>query len=194
MATESGGIRSRQTHLHPPFAQPDPGRRAEGAAEVVASPAPVSFTDVAATVAEAVSAREDLPSIDDFIDDVPSIEEFVERRDLPAPATGGTEEGWAAGDWQSFDWNAAGALGAPAPEVAEAHAAWSTTDWDARRGRTSAASERFGGEANAVELAAALDTLAHRIRTGELSLDRFRGTPPEAALAAAFAALLRNRA
>jgi hypothetical protein len=160
----------------------------------VPNPAPISFTGVGATAVGEPPEHEDLPSIDNFIDELPSIEDFMERGDFSALGTAGTEEGWAAGDWQSFDWNAAGALGAPAPEVAQAHAAWSTTDWDAGRGRSSSAFERFGGEANAVELAAALDTLAHRIRTGELSLDRFRGTPPEAALAAAFAALLRNRA
>jgi hypothetical protein len=152
-----------------------------------------AFAADSSATALGTTAIEDLPSIDEFLDDLPSIDDFVDddfvdhrtrfatpsERRAPMDQAAPTEEGWAAADWQSFDWRGAGSLGTPPREVAEAQAAWSTTDW--------------GGEAGAGEIAAALDELAHRIRTGELSLERFRGTPPEAALAAAFAALLRNR-
>jgi 3-methyladenine DNA glycosylase/8-oxoguanine DNA glycosylase len=43
------------------------------------------------------------------------------------------------------------------------------------------------------EVATALDEIARRIRSGELSLQEFRGTPPEAAIAALFAAFLRKK-
>jgi hypothetical protein len=42
-------------------------------------------------------------------------------------------------------------------------------------------------------VARALDGIAQRIRSGELVIDQLSGTPPEAALAAALAALLRMR-
>lgn len=187
-ASETAGAGAR---LHPPFAQPDPGRRAEAVSEE--SPGDVTAADAFAAdsseTASGTTAIEDLPSIDEFLDDLPSIDDFVDHRTRyatpPEPRAtmdqaASTEEGWAAGDWQSYDWRGAASLGTQPRETAEAQASWSTTDW--------------GGEAGAGEIAAALDLLAHRIRTGELSLERFRGSPPEAALAAAFAALLRNRA
>ena len=41
------------------------------------------------------------------------------------------------------------------------------------------------------EIADALDGIARRIRSGELVIDNLRGTPPEAAMAAALAILLK---
>jgi len=188
--------------IHPPFAQPDPGRRATPAAK----------------------AEAELPPIEEFLDELPSIDEFL-ASEAPAPIgpdwsetslyrpspaaqprvqsrtpqrsvqTTPPEidnEGWAVGDWQSYDWSEVASLGAPAPEAVEAHAAWSATDWDSARRRLSDLSTRPGG-LPAEDVAAALDEMARRIRTGELSLERFHGTPPEAAIAAVFAALLRTR-
>ena len=83
------------------------------------------------------------------------------------------------------------ALAAPPPEAAEAHAAWSSTNWDASgHGRDVAG--RAGRDLGD-EVAQALDEIARRIRSGELSLEQFRGVPPEAAVAAAFAALVRAK-
>lgn len=169
--TNSAGKGERQ-RLHPPFAQPDPGRRATPAAAVAtieASPA-------------------ELPSIQDFVDDLPSIDEFLEdaqavKRTTPLSGLEIDEEGWASADWQSYDWSGIASLGAPAPEAIEAHAAWSSTDWD----------PASGGQGGALEVAAALDEIASRIRSGHLSLEQFRGTPPEAAIAALFVALLRTK-
>jgi hypothetical protein len=192
--------------VHPPFAQPDPGRRATQAQNV-------SAPDVA----------KQLPSIEEFVDDLPMIEEFLAAprveaarehdwtetslyrpptppqsqparvsppRAVPAPDI--DSEGWAAADWQSYDWRQVSSLGAPAPEEMEAHAAWSSTDWESTTRHLTNLASRPGG-LPAEEVATALDEIARRIRSGDLSLERFHGTPPEAAIAAVFAALLRTR-
>lgn len=169
--TNSAGKGERQ-RLHPPFAQPDPGRRATPAAPVATIEAPTTA----------------LPSIQEFVDDIPSIDEFLEdaqavKRTTPLSGLEIDDEGWAAADWQSYDWSRIASLGSPAPEAAEAHAAWTTTDWEP--GRQSASP--------AHDVAAALEEIAHRIRSGDLSLEQFDGTPPEAAIAAVFAALLRTK-
>jgi hypothetical protein len=171
--TNSAGKGERQ-RLHPPFAQPGAARR----------PTP------AAAVATVEASAAELPSIDEFVDDLPLIDDFLAeaepepvKRTTPLSGLVIDEEGWAAADWQSYDWSGIASLGAPPPEAVEAHAAWSSTDWDP-------ASVRQGG---ALEVAAALDEMARRIRSGELSLEQFQGTPPEAAIAALFAALLRTK-
>lgn len=190
--TNSAGKGERQ-RLHPPFAQPDPDRRATPTANVATTEAPA----------------EQLPSIQEFVDDLPLINEYLAepepvRRNTPiagievddaepqpvrrnTPLTGIEidDEGWAAADWQSYDWSGIATLGAPPPEAIEAHAAWSSTDWDPASGRR--------GELPELEVAAGLEEIARRIRSGELSLEQFQGTPPEAAIAAVFAALLRTK-
>jgi hypothetical protein len=132
----------------------------------------------------------ELPSIQEFVDELPPIEEFLAepqavKRTTPLTGLEIDDEGWAAADWQSYDWSGIATLGAPAPEAVEAYAAWSSTDWDPASG--------YRRELSALEVAAALDEIARRIRSGELSLEQFQGTPPEAAIAAVFAALLRNK-
>ena len=169
--------------VHPPFAQPDPGRRA--ASEMAA-------TEMSASELPETS---DLPSIDQFVDDLPLIDEFIAEPAPPEEASravaqqsGGLatdDEGWAVADWQSYNWSGIASLGAPAPEEVEAHAAWSSTNWDSSTGRSRGLPP--------YEVAAALDEIARRIRSGELSLAQFQGTPPEAAIAAVFAALLRTK-
>ncbi|MFN2603505.1 MAG: hypothetical protein ABR582_12195 [Gemmatimonadaceae bacterium] len=175
--TDATGKGNRR-RVHPPFAQPDPGRRTAseiGATEVIEAP--------------------DLPSIDQFVDDLPLIDEFLaeavppeESSPAAAQQSGGLatdDEGWAVADWQSYDWSGIASLGAPAPEEAEAHAAWSSTNWDSSTGRSRGLPP--------YEVAAALDEIARRIRSGDLSLAQFQTTPPEAAIAALFAALLRTK-
>jgi hypothetical protein len=200
--------------LHPPFAQPDPGRRAtpnmaaESPAEAASADLLETFEPSAAGVAPSTQS-DSLPSIDQFVDDLPAIDDFLLEVTTPGvlPSTADTgnaprsvppvtrsdavidNEGWAEADWQSYDWSRLASLGAPAPEAAEAHAAWSTTNWDS--GQT-ARSEQ-SGYLREDEVAAALDEIARRIRSGELSLHQFKGSPPEAAMAAAFASLLRSR-
>jgi hypothetical protein len=180
----------QQKKLHPPFAYPDPERRAM---QQVSGDAPEE-------------AAETLPPIERFVDDLPLIDEFLlelqspahadqstptsqEVTSMPVAETAMDSEGWAAADWQSYDWGGLASLGAPAPEAAEAHAAWSTTNWEAGRGGPSDRAIHLRED----DVAAALDEIARRIRSGELSLQQFRGSPPEAALAAAFASLLRPK-
>jgi hypothetical protein len=169
-----------QQRLHPPFARPDPARRVT----------PQYITEP--------PLEDRLPDIEQFLDDLPLIDDFLlapetrgETRNAPAQMeTDG--EGWAAADWQSYDWSRLASLGAPESEAAEAQAAWTSTSWDSasRKFRVSVGQRApFAG----YEVAAALDEIARRIRTGELSLEEFRGTPPEAAIAALFAAFLRNK-
>jgi len=211
MPTSPGQSGHRQ-RLHPPFAQPDPGRRAtphmaaEAPAEAPAEAESSDFLESAGSPQSddfALDSADAMPSIDRFVDDLPLIDEFLLEADAapvpqgdytnmtgsaPTPEVGETDsEGWAAGDWQSYDWSRLASLGAPAPEAAEAHAAWTWTNWDA--GRHSADTTHLRED----EVAAALVEIARRIRSGELSLHQFRGSPPEAAIAAAFASLLRNK-
>jgi hypothetical protein len=189
------GVGEQHRKLHPPFAQPDPGRRAT--------------PHMAAETATAVDASETLPFIERFVDDLPLIDEFLlEPSDgaptNPDPASGATgavtsvaaaetdTEGWAPADWQSYDWSGLASLAAPEPEAAEAHAAWSSTNWDAGGPGSLERSHRLHN-LREDEVAAALDEIARRIRSGELSLYQFRESPPAAAIAAAFASVLRNR-
>jgi hypothetical protein len=172
--------------LHPPFAHPGSPARA----------APRENGEVTS------DAR--LPDIEEFLDDLPSIDDFLlvpqiqvdvvtsVRAEPLSPQVQAEEEGWAAADWQSYDWNRLASLGAPEPEAAEAHAAWSSTSWDSTSNRFSMSGGRRAAPPED-EVAAALDEIARRIRSGELSLQEFRGTPPEAAIAALFAAFLRNK-
>src|SRR6266851_3480186 len=90
--------------VHPPFAQPDPGRRA-----------------VSERAASEMSETPELPSIDHFVDDLPMIDEFLAEPAAPvetqaAPRQAGAltidDEGWAVADWQSYDWSGIASLGA----------------------------------------------------------------------------------
>lgn len=112
------------------------------------------------------------------------------------------DEGWAISGWQSYDWNSLASLGADGNERAVADQAWGATDWGsiADSDGTAYPLSREHGEVNggtvppsADEVAEALDGIARRIRSGELMIDNLRGTPPEAAMAAALAVLLRMR-
>lgn len=128
----------------------------------------------------------------------------VETRDALLGGPAQDAEGWAVSNWQSYDWSGVSSLGRPSADRAEADASWGATDWSRSdvgnreaRGETAAlggmGSMAASGGPNADEVAAALDGIARRIRSGELPIDQFRGTSPEAAIAAALAALLRMR-
>jgi hypothetical protein len=103
----------------------------------------------------------------------------------PAVAESPTRAGdsWASGEWQSYDWRSAGAL---APEErARAAQAWADLDWESEtRNRV-----RERNEA----IAAALEGIARRVRTGDLLVHGHPGMTEEAAAAAALAALLARR-
>ena len=87
---------------YPPFAKPAPQQESRAA--------------------ESVSREETLPSIDDFLDELPAIDDFllgeeeyvadqqVESYPAETEAEASTEEGWAAGAWQSYDWSSVASL------------------------------------------------------------------------------------
>lgn len=161
---------------------------------------------------------ETLPSIQDFVDELPSIEELIDYTpiELPPIAKFVVDEyaaevpekshdadwfhqeeydadGWAVSGWQEFDWDQAAFLGARTQATDEAKSAWDTIDWTVPAGPSQPQSRTESAPPSADEVARALDGIARRIRSGELVIDQSRGTPPEAAMAAALAALLRMR-
>jgi hypothetical protein len=172
---------------YPPFAQP--GMRAR-----VQRPSPV---------------EEQLPSIDDFVDELPLIDEFLDTEpeaiaalpvdtanpvdvEITAPAPGPrlTEEGWADGAWQSYNWRALASLNRHTPIAASQ--AWGDTEWPGQN-EDALNDESTRTTPAADEIADALDGMARRIRSGELIVDNLSGMPPEAAMAAALAVLLKMR-
>ena len=158
------------------------------------------------SVGVAAPAVEEIPSIDAFLDELPPIEEFLmidaaeDVMEYPAPPVdmmeelpesaveSPQEEGWARGSWQSYDWGSVAALSRNASEPVDVSESWSETRWP-----LDVAPQYLSGETtpNADEIADALDGIARRIRSGELVIDNLRGTPPEAAMAAALAILLK---
>lgn len=137
---------------------------------------------------------EALPSIQEFLDELPSIEDFVDpgAAGLP-PIAEYDADGWAVAGWQDFDWTGAATLGARSHATDEANSAWDTIDWNVPSRASQSASRAGHPTSSADEVASALDGIARRIRSGELSIDQLSGTPPEAAMAAALASLLRMR-
>lgn len=161
-----------------------------------------------------------IPSIREFLDDLPSVEDFVDRSPPVFPRIAdfvaddvvelasavqaeshegdwfqqaeADSEGWAMTGWQNFDWSTTAALVGRTREADEAKSAWDTLDWSAASPR-SEAPRVSNAPPSAAEVASALDGIARRIRSGELAIDRLSGTPPEAAMAAALAAMLRMR-
>jgi hypothetical protein len=117
---------------------------------------------------------DEFPPIEQFLDELPSIEDYL--ADEPAQVI--AAEGWADTGWQSFDWEGVASLAER--KVPAAPQPRRDAEWAVRAEST-----------NAREVADALDRIAMRIRAGELPVDQFRGTPPEAAIAAALASLLR---
>ncbi|MBA3341398.1 MAG: hypothetical protein H0T48_06135 [Gemmatimonadaceae bacterium] len=176
------------------------------------SPPPIQrFVEALPSIEDFLEGSERLPSIHEFMAtdsgvgaararemlSVPSYPKAGERMPVyRAPVPEVDEEGWAISAWQRYDWAGASALAFRASDEAAAAAEWSATDWgigsalDAAKGSKPPVS-RAGPTAS--EVATALDAIARRIRSGELQVDKFRGSPPEAAIAAALAALLKLR-
>lgn len=152
---------------------------------------------------------DELPSIDDFIDvsssELPSIDDFLASEAVEASKRSQTDagqqsdfdaEGWAIAGWQSFNWSGAAALGVRSQERSPVPDSWDTKEWSAAPlAQSPGAGRRSTSDMppSADEVARALDGIARRIRSGELLIDQLSGTPPEAAMAAAIAALLRMR-
>lgn len=174
---------------YPPFAMPG-----------VAFPRAVPQFEVLPSIRDFL---DDLPSIDEFMDAgssaLPPIEEFLASHAVPASGVEPPDvdaEGWAIARWQSFDWNGAAALGVGSPERLTSPDSWDAQAWSGAPLSMGSGMLRRGasdGPASADEVVRALDGIARKIRSGELLIDRLTGVPPEAALAAAIAALLRMR-
>lgn len=195
------GAKGKGTGLrYPPFARPGAAATLPGAGVVEGAADP--------------SADDDLPAIEQFLDDLPSIDDYLAAdpprlaepspppvRSFEIPGSAVEAEGWAVAAWQRYDWSSLASLGRQSAEVAAAESSWNATEWAGDEGTgghaygafESGAWSMHGDGPSADEIAAALDAIARRIRSGELAIDQFRGTPPEAAMAAALAAMLRLR-
>ena len=160
-----------------PFVQPAPRDRAKLIPQGAADP----------------PADDDLPLIEQFLDELPSIEDYLDDAPViaevaPASVSGRVEqdsEGWAISGWQSYDWHSLAHLGRPPNDRMTPEEAWNPEPWPV--------SITADPGPSADEVAAALDDIAQRIRSGELPIDQFRSSPPEAAMAAVIAAMLRLR-
>lgn len=149
---------------------------------------------------EGLSAADDLPPIEHFIDPLPEVDAFAPTDEQfhggPAgripeyplkndEAVGRAEAEWVETDWQQYDWRSAAALGESGHADDEASNAWAATDWEARL-PVSRAHPRGAADA----IASALDEIAQRIRNGDLSLPSPGAVTDPAAIAATVAALL----
>lgn len=191
--TDSISTVPRSMRLHPPFTGSDDGLRIHelplidsfledpGHSANAGSLATIDSRDSGDPGGAFVS--NDLASMDEYLDTAPELD----------------ADGWAVSSWQTYDWQGLSTLGAfsPVHDRAEADADWIATDWrpanNATR-RTPVAQPAYASShPTADEVAVALDSIARKIRSGELSIDQFRGTPPEVALAAALAAMLELR-
>lgn len=155
-------------------------------------------------------SEDELPPIEQFLDEFPSIDDYLADEheefapvpvavDSPVDRPEGDDEGWGITGWQSYDWQGVSALATPA---AERHALQveenAGSDWPEPETFTTQSigdtlSVTSAGASSAEEVARALDDIARRIRSGEVTIDEFRSMPPEAAMAAAIAAMLRLR-
>ena len=146
---------------------------------------------------------EELPPLEHFLDPLPPISDFSpaaiadgvegtvadEFPDEPAEfRSRGGESDWVETDWQRYDWKSAGALGDTERAQAEASDAWAETDWEVPSIRKA---ERPRAPADAIAMA--LDQIARRIRTGDLSLPGDGSVADPATIAATLAALLGVR-
>ncbi len=171
---ESRSFESRSLR-YAPFALPVPRERAKLIPEGAADP----------------PADDDFPLIEQFLDELPSIEDYLDAAPVPAevaqsPVESSVDpdpEGWAVAGWQSYAWDSLSSLARPKRNRATPEEAWNPEPWPA--------SFETGSGPTPDDVAAALDDIAQRIRAGELPIDQFRASPPEAAMAAVVAAMLR---
>lgn len=118
---------------------------------------------------------------------LPSIDQFVasdEAEAIQPLSPSGESDHWEEQEWSGFNWDSAASLAGDPEEAERADSDWSATEWESR-------SEAKSMPASSV--AAALDRVAQRIRSGELPVAAYAGISPEGAIAAALAALLRER-
>jgi hypothetical protein len=139
-----------------------------------------------------VAREPEYPSIDEFLDDLPPIENFLasEEEEVADEAQPATDDDWVLAGWKSYDFSSLSALAMRTPSApvraVQERAVRKTPD-----STPSYSTSQPGPSAD--EIASALDGIARRIRSGELVIDHLHGIAPEAAMAAAIAALLRMR-
>ncbi len=185
---------------YPPFARPG-DRLTRGPRDELP---PISrFLDELPSIADFL---DELQPIEDFIGDevaeptllaneLPSIDQFTESNsEWDRKSEAGSDE-WVMDDWNSYDWSRLSSLGRQSAEAVAADNDWNATEWVSEPVEQVQGYEQFDAnhEPSPHEVATALDEIARRIRAGELTIEQFHGSPPEAAMAAALAALLRMR-
>lgn len=176
--------------------RPFPGGRSDSSAPASGKRFVIAAPYVHGRVTPApVSAAEELPSIDEFLDRSPIEQPAASPAEPPRAAewSWGGETAQTAlpvpvepqSDWEAFDWGSAARLGNAPPDAAAE--AWASTDWTEPEGGR--ASRQSAAEA----LARALDQIARRIRAGELSVPGPETVRDDAAMTATLAALLGVR-
>jgi hypothetical protein len=171
--------------------------------------APIPRTAVMPEGAADPPAEDDVPPIEQFLDEFPSIDDYLAADEIeeqlpvavgtPEPAAGVDDaDGWVGGQWQSYDWQGIVALATPpaarpAIQAELPDSAWPNPESFTTQPLGDTLSVTSAGASSAEEVARALDDIARRIRSGEMNIDQFRSSPPEAAMAAALAAMLRLR-
>ena len=163
------------------------------------------FAKPGVALATSAPAQQELPSIDLFLDELPPVEDFLaetEQREAPAfidepppVSVDSSAEGWASGDWQSYDWSSLSSLKRTMPRAGAAEE-WGESEWpddDTTDSYETMHDRSKSGMLSVDDIAEALDGIARRLRSGELVIDNLHGTSPEAAMAAALAVLLRMR-
>ena len=101
----------------------------------------------------------------------------------PAAAVEHVAAAWKTPKLGAFDWKSAASLRAPRNPAEKAERAWEATEW-------SELPSQISEEARCV--AEQLDSVAQRIRKGELSVNG-KAPTPETAMAAALEALIRAK-
>ncbi len=107
--------------------------------------------------------------------------------DTPAPATAQSMESkptdWNKQQWRAFDWKSAASLRAPQKVGGEAEREWQSTEWGDPAHPASSEAHRVAEQ---------LDSVAQKIRNGELSIDG-KAPTPETAMVAALEALIKAK-
>ena len=106
-----------------------------------------------------------------------------ERAQDPVAAEEAVTKAWKAGKLGEFDWKSAASLRAARNPGEKAERAWESTEW-------SDPSKQISEEARRV--AEQLDSVAQKIRKGELSVNG-KAPTPETAMAAALEALIKAK-
>jgi hypothetical protein len=101
----------------------------------------------------------------------------------PVAAEESGTRGWNSGKLGAFDWKSAASLRAPRNPAEKAERAWAATEWTESASQISEEAKRVAEQ---------LDSVAQKIRKGELSVNG-KAPTPETAMAAALEALIRAK-